>query len=68
LGPVRTYYFSVKNLDDMTKYLSKSRFPSFSTVIPSYVAYIEEIKEVVSSNPGFLSARVGIESKFDFFY
>jgi hypothetical protein len=58
----------LKPLDDMTNYLSKSRFPSISTVIPSYVACIEEIKEVAASNPAFLSAQAAIELKLDFYY
>jgi hypothetical protein len=60
--------FLIKPLDDMTNYLSKSRFPSIRNVIHSYVACIEEIKEVASSNPAFFSARVAIESKLDFYY
>lgn len=41
----------LKPLDDITNYLSKSKFPSLSTVIPADEACLEEITKVASQIP-----------------
>jgi hypothetical protein len=42
MGSDRRIVLLLKPLDEITNYLSKSRFPSISTVIPSFVGCIED--------------------------
>ena len=55
-------------LNDITKHLSTSKFPSISTVIPAYVAFIKQTQVVVKSNPSLRHAQSAIESKLEFYY
>ena len=55
-------------LNDITKHLSTSKFPSISTVMPAYVALIKQTQVVVKSNPSLRHAQSAIESKLEFYY
>ena len=58
----------LKPLDDITNYLSKSKFPSLSTVIPAYEACMDEIAKVASQIPSLLTAQKAIHSKLNRYY
>ena len=58
----------LKPLDDMTNFLSKSNFPSLSTVIPSYVGCMEETRKVANDNASLSRAQIAIENKLDLYY
>lgn len=53
----------LKPLDDITNYLSKSKFPTLSTVIPAYSGCIEEIQCFASTSSSIINAQVAIEAK-----
>ena len=58
----------LKPLDDVTKFLSSSKYPSISAVIPCYSGFIEQIQSNAINNSTFTSGQVDIKNKLDEYF
>jgi hypothetical protein len=58
----------LKPLDDVTNFLSSSKYPSLSAVIPCYSGCIEQIQSIAIDNSSFTSAQMAIEKKLGEYY
>ena len=58
----------LKPHDDVTNFLSSSKYPSLSAVIPCYSGCIEQIQSIAKDNSSFTSAQMAIEKKLDEYY
>ena len=58
----------LKPLDDVTNFLSSSKYPSISAVIPCYSGCIEQIQSIAINNSALTSAHIAIEKKLDEYY
>jgi hypothetical protein len=58
----------LKPLDDVTNFLSSSKYPSISAVIPCYSGCIEQIQSIAINNSALTRAHIAIENKLDEYY